>query len=94
MIGTDRIKLGQELTRKDSWRSLPPAIIAACFGFVDDDNFRRALDDFLKNVVDGARIGDFLPILAANHFRNWHPPLTSVNSNLRQDSDTCLPAGR
>lgn len=45
------------------------------FGFADDNNFRNALKTFIINVVDGAKISQYLPPLAENFFRKWQPPL-------------------
>ncbi len=71
MEDDSRIGIAQKLATKEGWERFDPAIIAAYFGFADDENFRRAFKDFIKNTVDLARIGDFLPILATRHFNKW-----------------------
>ncbi len=62
-----------DLTSINVWKELAqssPATIAALFGFVADQNFEKALGSLIKDIVDQARIGLFLPPLAGNFLKS------------------------
>lgn len=61
-------------TNKEAWRKSDLATIAHAFGFIANDNFVRALEEFLP-IVKKAAVCTVLGSVAVWHFRDWKPPL-------------------
>jgi hypothetical protein len=71
----------QPLNLKDinNWTAENGNVLADKFGFVYNQEFIGALDEYLHNVVAGATITDSLEIFAEKHFSRYQPPLTKAS---------------
>jgi hypothetical protein len=68
------------LTIKENWTEKNLGLIALTFGYLPDDNFAKALESFIRNIVEPARVTQFLGIIAQKYFSSWQPPLVRLNS--------------
>lgn len=69
------IEKGLDLSDKASWRKRPERL-AEVFGYVNDDNFRRALQRYRRETVKPAICTRLLGSFAIGFFRSFDPPLT------------------
>jgi hypothetical protein len=68
-----------DLNTKEIWNIEKAGLIADHFGYVCNDNFKRALEEFKKEIVDSAKIDLFLSVVAQNFFTKFQPPLERKN---------------
>ncbi|OGK18585.1 hypothetical protein A3G67_01930 [Candidatus Roizmanbacteria bacterium RIFCSPLOWO2_12_FULL_40_12] len=74
-------KRGPEFWKdKANWNLDNSSVIAAHFGYKEDELFREALGVFSATMVSKATITMFLELSGEAHFKNFRPPLTRVNT--------------
>lgn len=61
--------------RKSDWSSIHPRLVAEHYGYVCTPGFIRALQKYREEVVDPARIDDYLGLVAISFFQDFQPPL-------------------
>lgn len=57
-----------DLKERSSWTMNNASLIAASLGFLDGDEFRKELNNFIKLVVKGAGTTDLLSLVAIQYF--------------------------
>jgi len=76
-----------DLTIKGNWTEENFGLIAQTFGYLSDDNFAKALKSFIRDIVEPARVTQFLSIIAQSYFSSWQPPLEKLNSQNSRGDD-------
>jgi hypothetical protein len=69
-----------DLKIKGNWTKENLGLIAQAFGYLPDGNFAKALESFIRDIVEPATVTQFLGIIAKRYFSSWQPPLQELNS--------------
>ncbi|MBP9816081.1 hypothetical protein KBD09_02480 [Candidatus Woesebacteria bacterium] len=72
------IDRGLDLTDKAAWHPDNADRIAGQYGYEADGIFAQALDTFVTQIVEPARVTDLFPAVAKNFFGKHQPPLTRL----------------
>lgn len=64
-----------DYSQKGTWTEQNIDRIASNLGYALNDRFRSVFGDFVKTTVAGAKLTDFLLVIAQSHFGKITPPL-------------------